>query len=81
MWITKADAFLFEAHCRGIIFVYLISPPFYINKKKKKKLKAPPVKMLPLYDVIYLTINRNESLLNGNIESRKVRQAIRKGYK
>jgi len=49
--------------------------------KKKKKLKAPPVKMLPLYDVIYLTINRNESLLNGNIESRKVRQAIRKGYK
>jgi hypothetical protein len=75
MWITKADAFLFEAHCRGIIFVYLIS------QKKKKKLKAPPVKMLPLYDVIYLTINRNESLLNGNIESRKVRQAIRKGYK
>jgi hypothetical protein len=38
------------------------------------------MKMLPLYDVIYLTINRSESLLNGNIESRKVRQAIRKGY-
>jgi len=36
MWITKADAFLFEEHCRGIIFVYLISPPFDINKKKKK---------------------------------------------
>jgi hypothetical protein len=36
--------------------------------------------MLPLYDVIYPTINRSESLLNGNIESRKVRQAIRKGY-
>lgn len=38
------------------------------------------MKMLPLYDVMYLTINRSESLLNGNIESRKVRQAIRKGY-
>jgi hypothetical protein len=36
--------------------------------------------MLPLYDVINLAINRSESLLNGNIESWKVRQAIKKGY-
>jgi hypothetical protein len=62
----------------NIIFVYLISPPFDINKKDKSK--APPVKMLPLYDVVYLMINRSESLLNGNIECRKARQAIRKGY-
>jgi hypothetical protein len=46
MWITKADAFLFEAHCRGIIFVYLISPPFDINKKKKK-IKSSPCEDAP----------------------------------
>jgi hypothetical protein len=38
------------------------------------------MKMLPLYDVKYLMINRSESLLSGNIESRKVRHAIKKGY-
>jgi hypothetical protein len=51
-----------------------------LTSTKKKKSKAPPVKMLPLYDVVYLMINRSESLLNGNIECRKARQAIRKGY-
>jgi len=38
------------------------------------------MKMLYLYDVMYLTINMSENLLNGNIEYRKVRQAIGKGY-
>jgi hypothetical protein len=38
------------------------------------------MKMLSLYDVMYLTINMSENLLNGNIEYRKVRQAIGKGY-
>jgi hypothetical protein len=51
-----------------------------LTSAKKNNSIAPPMKMLPLYDVKYLMINRSESLLSGNIESRKVRHAIKKGY-
>jgi hypothetical protein len=64
MSIAEKKPFLLQIKQEEIIFVYLISPPFDINKKINQK--------LPLRRCFPFIKNWSESLLKGNKETKTV---------